>query len=254
MTKSNQHIFALYVPTFWSSTDRANALKEIRDADILHRIIKVLRASLHEQFVFFDRAHHGLVQIVQISKKDITVQVLSFQVNIESANQLTFLLPLLKKEALEEAVYSLSEIGAAAIQLVVTQKSRQKLLHEKEFERLQHIVVSAAEQSKNYIYPDLFAPKKLHDLMQIADSSALKIVFDGEGKSFFDLREQLGFHRVKSTGQGSKLIALVGPEGGLTDEEINIVAQLSFFSCRLTSTTLRAVQAVAVGAALLKVA
>jgi len=245
MIHTSQHIFALCVPNFWQGSEKPETLKLIHQADLLHRLTKVLRAELHDQFIFFDRAHHGLVQIVQVSKKDMTVRILNFQVNAQSPGHLTFLLPLLKKEALEEAVYSLSEIGVSTIQLVITQKSRQKLLHEKEFERLQNIVIAAAEQSKNYIYPDLLAPKKLSDLLLTLDQSDHKIVFDVAGKSFFDLR--------KNVLTASKLSVLVGPEGGFTDTELGEVNAASFQSCRLTATTLRAVQAVAVGAALFKI-
>lgn len=241
---SSQHIFALYVPNFWQGTELADTTKEIHQNEILHRLIKVLRSSLHDKFVFFDKAHHGLVELVQISKKDITIRILSFQANVVPQQKIVFLLPLLKKEALEEAVYSLSEIGVGTIQLVVTQKSRQKLLHEKEFERLRNIVIAAAEQSKNYMYPDLYLPEKLPDVLMTLDPSSSRIVFDAEGKSFFDLRLQAS--------QASTLSVLVGPEGGLTIDEFDQVKKASFQSCRLTTTILRAVQATAVGAALFK--
>lgn len=243
MTSTNQHLFALHVPNFWSSASAVGTTKKIDSFDLVHRLVTVLRSQLQDQYVFFDRMHHGVVQIVEISKKNITVQILTMHAAVPASQHTTFLLPLLKKEALEEAVYSLSEIGVSSIQLVVTQKSRQKLLHAKEFQRLQAIVISAAEQSKNYAYPDLAEPQQLTSVIQSLQHSSMRILFDGTGSSFMDISAQKSLH--------SNMVALIGPEGGLTHEEVSLVHQHSFVSYRLTDTTLRALQAAAIGAAIL---
>jgi 16S rRNA (uracil1498-N3)-methyltransferase len=248
MTDQTFHLFALLVDGFWEGNEQLLATKLVTNVDVVHRLVKVLRCSLHDKFIFFDRSHHGLVEVVQLSKKDLTLKVLSFQVNQPRVPRLTFFLPLLKKEALEEAVYSLCELGVDEIQLVITQKSRQKLLHDKEFWRLKNIVIAAAEQSKNYMYPELHEPKKLLDTVLQSTVSKnqqnYNVVFDAVGQSFFDLRKQLL--------SASNLCLLVGPEGGLTEQEVTALVQANYLSCRLTSTTLRAVQAVAVGASLFR--
>ena len=248
MSHKDTHVFALLVHDFWQKSEQSGTTKLISDAEVVHRLVKVLRCSLHDQFIFFDRKHHGLVEIVQLSKRDLTVKILNFQVNSDRKPHIIFLLPLLKKEALEEAVYSLCELGADVIQLVVTQKSRQKLLHAKEYERLQNIVIAAAEQSKNYNYTTLHEPKKLSDIIQEPDFKAQKnsnkIVFDGVGQSFFDIRSHVPL--MQDT------YLLVGPEAGLTEQEMVVLKESHFTSCRLTMTTLRAVQAVAVGTGLFR--
>jgi len=248
MSHRDTHIFALLVENLWQGNEQVQTTKLISDAETVHRLVKVLRCSLHDKFVFFDRMHNGLVEIVQMSKKDLTVKILHFQVNSERKPHITFLLPILKKEALEEAVYSLSELGADSIHLVVTQKSRQKLLHAKEFERLQNIVIAAAEQSKNYTYPTLFEPKKLSDIFTadfMTKKDSNNIVFDGAGQSFFDIRSNRSLMH--------DTCLLVGPEGGLTEQEIAELEKSNFVACRLTQTTLRAVQAVAVGVGLFRI-
>jgi len=243
LTDSGEHIFALHIPNFWKSTALKNdKIQEIDDRDIMHHLVKVLRVQLHDQFIFFDREYHGLVQVAQISKKNIAVRIVNVETNLVSKQKVTFLLPLLKKEALEQAVYSLSEIGVSCIQLVITQKSRQKLLHDKEFDRLQSIIIAAAQQSKNYCYPHLLQPKILQEVIDVLPS--FNIVFDAAGKSFFELHA--------SASQAKDINLLIGPEAGLTQSELSLAAQKSFQACRLTATTLRAVQAVVVGCALFK--
>jgi RsmE family RNA methyltransferase len=161
MSSFDKHIFALHVPKFWNENSQVNSLVKVVDLEIIHRLVKVLRIEALQKFIFFDKFHHGMIEIIGISKKDLTLKILSFENNNQNLLEIIFLLPLLKKEALEEAVYSLAEIGVSKIQLVVTQKSRQKLLHEKEFQRLESIIIAAAEQSKNYVYPQIYSPINL---------------------------------------------------------------------------------------------
>jgi len=242
MSLGDKHIFAIYTPDFWNKNYTINSILKIVEPDIVHRLIKVLRTQIGERFIFFDTVKHGVVEIVDISKKDFSIKIINLEKNSTSVPKITFLLPLLKKEALEEAVYSLAEIGVSEIQLVVTQKSRQKLLHEKEFARLESIIVAAAEQSKNYLLSKIHPPLALSDLE--IDSDYFKIVFDPQGESFFDLKLKFSQEQI---------CLLVGPEGGFTQEELENIEEKSFKKCRLTPTILRAVQAVALGAALFKI-
>jgi RsmE family RNA methyltransferase len=46
---------------------------------------------------------------------------------------------------------------------------------------------------------------------------------------------------------------LVGPEAGLSSEELQEIENISFKKCRLTQNTLRAVQAVAISSALFRI-
>jgi 16S rRNA (uracil1498-N3)-methyltransferase len=242
MSFADKHTFSIYTPNFFDQNYTVGVEKKVVDEDINHRLVKVLRIQVGQQIIFFDQEHHALIEILDISKKFFSIKVLTFEKNIKQATEIKFLLPLLKKEALEEAVYSLAEIGVSEIQLVITQKSRQKLLHEKEFCRLESIIIAAAEQSKNYIFPKIHTPVDLFDLELESNSS--KIVFEPQGESFFELRLQ---------GLQEKICLLVGPEGGLTKDELQHLEQIPFQKCHLTPTILRAVQAVALGAGLFKI-
>ncbi len=242
MSLTDKHIFSIYTPNFFDENYKIGIEKKVFNEDIVHRLVKVLRIEVGQQIVFFDHEYHGIIEILDISKKIFLIKVVTFEKNLSPATEIKFLLPLLKKEALEEAVYSLAEIGVSEIQLIITQKSRQKLLHDKEFARLESIVIAAAEQSKNYTFPKIYAPIDLSSLQ--LGSDFYKIVFDAEGESFFEFR-------TKSSQE--KICLLAGSEGGLTKSELEHLDTISFKKCRLTPTTLRAVQAVAVGAALFKI-
>lgn len=241
MQQSQSHLFSIFTPHVKLDSWSVDQSISLHDDELVHRLSKVLRFNQGDQIVFFNAKMSALVLIQEISKKQIIVQVQNIQTHQTLTPQITFLLPLLKKEALEQAVYSLCELGINKIQLVITQKSRQSLLHDKEFARLQNIVIAAAEQSKNYSMSELVAPKKLSEVIDLATQS-YNIVFDPAGASFFEVRGNLK----------NSIQLLVGPEGGLTDQELSLVKKSNFASCALTPTILTAVQAVALGAGLMR--
>jgi 16S rRNA (uracil1498-N3)-methyltransferase len=239
---NNGHQFSLYAPGILANNFQKEQKFSITDALLVHRMTKVLRFQVADTLVLFDQTLHALVSILEISKKAVLVQIQSID-SIQSIQpDITFFLPLLKRDALETAVYALCELGVNKIALVSTEKSRKALLSSKEFERLQSIIIAAAEQSKNYAFSVLLPTHELFDAID-KNGNERKICFDPNGTSFFDLarsdKESIGL--------------LVGPEAGLTDQELQNLKKLGFEFCTLTCTTLRAVQAVSLGAGLFRV-
>lgn len=238
----NTHIFSLHVPNLISSLWMPGRVINLQHEALVHRISKVLRLEVEDVLVLFDQHQHAQVIIQKINKKEISILIESVQLNVVHKPDVTVLLPLLKKDALEESVYVLCELGINKIQLIVTQKSRQQLMNPKEFERLSSIIIAAAEQSKNYAMLQLLPVMPLSVALKVS-SNACKLVLDPVGVSFFSLKPKL---------ENQSVVLLVGPEGGLTDQEVQTVQQYNFQTCALTPTILKAVQAVTLGAGMLR--
>ena len=159
----------------------------------------------------------------------------------------TFLLPLLKRDDFEGALYSLAEIGVNSIQLVATHKTHTSWSDERDGERARRILIAAAEQSKNYAMPELKAPVALDKALQAMNmTDSTKIFFDPLGESFFAVMSALHGN------QPDHIVLLIGPEGDLTAQEKEMVHQKGFIFCALTPTIVRAVQAAALGAGLVR--
>lgn len=243
-SKSSKHIFSFYSPNVISMVWVQGATIFVRNEELVHRLVKVVKVQEGDICVLFDSIMHATIQILQVTKKDIKIRVDELQNNVATTPKITFLLPLLKKEALEDAIYSLCEIGVNEIQLVATLKSRTiSAVTPKELERLRGIVIAAAEQSKNYAFPVLQGPKNFQDAVDLIPQGINKVAFDISGKSFFDIHKKT---------IGKNVVLSVGPEGGLTDEELNFLGNHGFDMCTLTQTTLRAVQAVAISSGLFR--
>jgi RsmE family RNA methyltransferase len=239
-----RHEFALFVESLSSIIHHkkvGDSLAVIDDA-LVHRMANVVRLQEHDHCVLFDRNTQASVMIESISKKQIQAIIQSVKKNLSVQPSITFLLPMLKRDDLQSALYALTEVGVTTIQLVFTQKTAQQWSGDKDYERAQRIIIGAAEQSKNFAYPELRAPIMVEVALQQYNAISPKIFFDPDGTTFFDIAQQL--HKNNP----SDVLLLVGPEGDLHAEEKKIIQAKGFTFCSLTPTILRAVQAATLGA------
>jgi 16S rRNA (uracil1498-N3)-methyltransferase len=241
------HQFALFYENLSTLLKNLAVGKSISlsDEEIVARIGKVLRLEPGQEIILFDRLMHAEVSITTITKKEVSGTLLTQQNNDVLQPVIHFMLPLLKREALQEALYSLAEMGVQEVHLVTTQKT-QRDWQEKDAQRMQRIIIAAAEQSKNYSFPRIHEPVTLQTALEkIKNSAGYKLFFDPVGVPAPKYLPQL-------TAANVPLFLLIGPEGDLTAQEKELVAQAQFTFCALTPTILRASQAAGVSAALMR--
>lgn len=236
-----QHEFALYYPALTSLIGTKKAPQELilDDQNLVHRMGRVLRLRVEDSLVFFDETIHVQCRVQSIEKKRCVVVLVRKQSHDQLKPHITVLLPLLKREALESALYSCVELGANAVQLVSTEKIHRAWRGEKELQRARSVMIAAAEQSKNFALPTLLEPITLEKACQAAYDS--RIFFEPHGKFLSEVAHDLRTQSPK------RIAVLVGPEADLSDAEKELVRAASFSLCALTPTVLRARQAVAVG-------
>ena len=240
-----KHEFALFVESLSVLVCKSGSGSNVTlsDEKLLHRMVNVLRLRIDDQCVLFDRHIHASVTIVAfVGKKQVSVTVQSVQKTVFLQPTITFLLPLLKREDYESALYALAEVGVSTIQLVFTQKTAHHWAGAKDSDRAQRILIGAAEQSKNFAYPELKEPMSLEAALKKYSAVCTKVFFDPEGQPLFDVMQKLHSNRADD------VLLLVGPEGDLNLEEKKMVQVNDFIFCALTPTIVRAVQAAALGA------
>lgn len=219
----------------------------ISDEKLVHRMMHVLRLNVEDRCVLFDRNIQVSVEITAFTgKKQISLTIYSIQETHVFKPTITFLLPLLKRDDYESALYGLTEVGVNTIQLVFTQKTAHRWSGNRDSERAERIVISAAEQSKNFAYPDVKDPISLKAALEKWGKADMKIFFDPEGKKLFDIMHEMHQSKAKD------ILLLVGPEGDLHLEEKKMIQDNDFLFCALTPTVMRAVQAAALGAGFIR--
>ncbi|MDR3550365.1 MAG: RsmE family RNA methyltransferase [Candidatus Babeliales bacterium] len=238
---NSKHEFALFNETtsHITRTLAPQALFSIDDQLLVTRIASVLRMRVGDSFVMFDRHIHVVCTIEDISKKIVRCKMLEKKTNSIIKPSITYLLPVLKRDDLESALYAMVELGATSVQLVLTHKINRVWAGPKEFERAQRIMIAAAEQSKNYAFAQLHEPILLTSCLEKIPSNSSKVFFDVDGRSALSVMNEL--HNKKN----QEIFLLVGPEADLTAEEKKLLVDNNFIVCELTPTVLRSVQAVA---------
>jgi len=251
MDKVNRetHQFAFYLKnlSFIAKQLTVDDKLKIEDKDLIHRLLHVVRLEKGDTFTLFDRTIHLILQCSDIYKKKyIATRILQKKENSTITPKITFLLPLLKKENFEHALYSLAELGAHVIQPIITQKSQKAYKVGKSYDRFLKIITSAAEQSKHFAFPVLKEPIEMQDCVSSLDNESVNIFFDAEGKKVSEV--------IKTVEKKSftNINLMIGPEGDLTEEEKGIIRDNKFIYCKLTPTILRACQATAVGLGLFR--
>jgi 16S rRNA (uracil1498-N3)-methyltransferase len=242
------HEFAFYTDlvTYIVRAGSHLDIHELTDPELVHRITMVIRLDKGDTLVLFDANFHIRVTILGVKpKKSIMLEIHGIEPNPTLSPSITWLLPLLKREPFEEALYTLTELGAQSIQPVLTRKIHRPWFSEKEFSRSRKIIQAAAEQSKQYRIPSL-CPLIPLELWLAQDNHMQKI------KLFFDPLGQPCSAVLSRIAHAQEIIALSGPEGDLLIQEKEYLVTQGFIFCALTKTTLRAQQAIAIGLGILR--
>jgi len=239
-SSSDRHEFSLYWPDIARIAPvAAGEPFYIDDNKLYHRIVRVLRLTPGAVIILFDSIVHMQAKLIALrDKQSIELMLLEKHENKVLKPSIQFILPILKRDAFEQAIYSLVELGATDIQLMNTQKVQRKWGEKKELDRLHTIMIAAAEQSKQYRIPTLHEPQSFIECMRQM----------GQDSFFFDpLGEEILPIITSLQGEQAKTIHLmIGPEGDLTIEEKELLKKRGTQFLRLTPTILRAQQAVAV--------
>lgn len=142
-------------------------------------------------------------------------------------------LPLLRGERMDVALQKACELGVGEITLLQTQRTEVKFeAGARGDRRLAHaegVLVHAAQQSGRTVLPQLHAPQALEPFAA-AREEALKVVLDPEGSPL----ESLANDDPRS------VVLITGPEGGLSEQECEMLARQGFVRWRLGPRILRA--------------
>ncbi len=236
-----KHQFAIYYQqtTSLASSHKIDDLVSIKDHQLYHRLVNILRLSSGESYILFDKTYNMHVQLVSTHKKNgLTILIIGIHKNRKVEPHITFLLPLLKREPFEKALYSLTELGASAIIPIITKKTYRSWIQSRDQARLERIIHAASEQSKNFSYPTLETPQLLEDSIS-QFPNCTRIFFDPNGQPLLPAIQKIQKNHCP-------IVLMIGPEADLQTDEKTLLEEQNFLFCRLTQTILRAQQAAAI--------
>jgi 16S rRNA (uracil1498-N3)-methyltransferase len=219
----------------------------------------VLRLHTGDEIYVFDGAGHEFHCAVDTIAKDSTALRVISEVEPtrpESPLDLTLGIALLKGEKFELVIQKATELGLKRIVPLQTERADVRLRDnedvQKKLARWQRIALEAAKQTGRAFVPEVSAPLTLNSLLMLKDegressSDVARLMFaERAGDSFGEA--------TKSFTEGpNEIFALVGPEGGWADEEIELARAKGWKIVTLGGRTLRAETAAIVVMSLLQ--
>ena len=212
--RANYRLQRLFVPD-----DLAEGSSFEVDAQQSHYLLHVLRmAEGAELLVFNGRDGEWRASVAARGKKSVRIEATSLERPQPATPDLLYCFAPIKQGRLDYLVQKAVEMGAGALQPVVTQHTQ---VSKPGTDRLRANVVEAAEQCGILALPEVSEPVKLERLLSGWDRDR-RLIFCDEGAETNNPMSAL-----KAISE-RRLALLVGPEGGFSDEERRMLHALPF--------------------------
>lgn len=188
----------------------------LEESDIRH-IKKVMRMNINDKIevVYNNKLH--ICEITSLEPFNIKV-IEELDENKKTKIELTVAVALVKEQKMDLILQKLTELGVSRIIPVSMERSIVKLDKErfnKKKLRWESICKEASEQSKRTNIPIIEDIKSIKDLTK--EDADLKLVASTKEK------EKLLNYYLQSIEDCAKIIMVIGPEGGISDREEDIL-------------------------------
>ncbi|MFC7748055.1 16S rRNA (uracil(1498)-N(3))-methyltransferase [Lentibacillus kimchii] len=210
--------------------------------DDAHHIIRVMRSKTGETII----CSHPNGQAATSTITSITNNVVHAVVkewlegSAESPVEVTIAQGLPKNDKMETVLQKGTELGAASFIPVRSERTvvvwdDKKM--DKKMRRFNKIVKEASEQSQRNKMPSI---QPISDLKKLAEVNAgyhLKLfAYEEEAKKE---TQQLFSSYIKNVRPGERVLIVIGPEGGFSEKEADLLKQNAFYPVRLGPRILR---------------
>jgi len=203
----------------------------------------VLRLERGDEIFVFDgagREFHCSVQNINRTSTGLSVISEVEPARPESPLNLTLAIALLKGEKFDLVIQKTTELGVKRIVPLDTERGDVRLRDgdsaQKRLTRWRRIALESAKQTGRAYVPEIAAPLAFNLMLRSAGENreSIGLMFsERAGESLSEATN--GFGR-----QSKEIIALVGPEGGWTGDEIELARQTAWEIVTLGGRTLRA--------------
>lgn len=209
---------------------------EIDLPDGAARHVQVLRLQPGAPMTLFDgRGGEWSAQVLRMGRREVAVRVGAFHdVSRELPLAVTLAIGMPANERMDALVEKACELGVAAIQPLVCERSVLRLAGERAEKKVQHwqaVAVSACEQSGRTRVPVIAPVRSLDDWLAALPMPAMS------PRLLLSLRDATA---LPASGTSAELLSLSGPEGGLSEAEEDAARQRGFAPVSLGARTLRA--------------
>lgn len=229
------------MPKFFVQSDQITGNNIQILGDNVNHIHNVLRKNIGDviQVCNKDTGENYVTKIIDLQKNYITCEI-EEEINktVESNVNITIFQGVPKFDKMEQIIQKNTEIGARKIVPVMMDRTIVKLNEKdkaKKIERWRKIAEIAAKQSMRDIIPEITEPIKTKEIISYADTFDIMIVAY-ENEQNISLKSVLKSLKHQDN---YKIGIVIGPEGGISDEEIQSFMEANFSIVTLGKRILR---------------
>jgi 16S rRNA (uracil1498-N3)-methyltransferase len=187
------------------------------DNDAAHYLSRVLRARTGDRVVLFDGSGADFpARIETIDRKRVVCSVVERVAGLaEPPVAITLVQGISRGEKMDLTIQKATELGAAAIRPVLTERGVVRLPAERAAARAAHwrkVAVNACQQCGRSVVPAVAEPSGLADALQ-SDASRVRLM------ALPDAQGRLG-ETLADIATADSISLLIGPEGGFSGAEI----------------------------------
>lgn len=182
-----------------------------------HYLVRVLRITSGQTIVLFNGDGHDYVaEVIRPGKSELVLEVTSrLPAARESNLHIVVVQAISRGERMDQTLQKCTELGAHAFQPLFSERVEVRLRPEKLEKRMQHwqaVVVSACEQSGRAVVPEVRAPLDFGEWLFQADPAFRLALAPGAEQSLVSLALPASIELA------------VGPEGGFSEIEMDLMA------------------------------
>lgn len=199
---------------------------------VFHHWVKVLRAQVGETATLFNgQGGEYQVTLVDISKKSASVSIDTFNPDDRTPVFNTLLGQVMSKgDRMDYAIQKATELGVSKIQLLTSERCEMRLKYDRDQKKIDHwqsIAIAACEQCGMNRVPEILAPISLDNWLA-SELPVTKLVL-APNKDQIDVLANATLD----------IALLIGPEGGLSEQEIQSSNHAGFINWCIGNRVLR---------------
>ena len=209
--------------------------------DQVHQLKKVMRVRAGEQFeVVDDSSQLAIVEVSELDPFEVKVVELLEQ-KVELPVSVTIAVGLSKGDKLDWIIQKATELGVSEIIPLSLTRNVVKWTGDKadkKIERLQKIAEEASEQSHRLKVPRVARVMTLKELANYTSDFEQKLIAYEESAKVGESLQLV--KSLQSLQENDRVIFVFGPEGGIEEQEVELLEQSGYLPCSLGPRILRA--------------
>lgn len=218
---------------FFVKTEQINNNDIVIIGDDVNHIINVLRMKKTDEIQICnqDTGDNYNAEIVNYSKNEVECKIISkINETTESNVHITLFQGIPKFEKMELIIQKNTEVGIKSIAPVIMERTVVKLdekIASKKLERWQKIAEIAAKQSMRDIIPQIGNITKLKDI-DTTEFDAVLVAYENEEHNMLKTELQKLERKIKSNNSSEQqynIAIVIGPEGGISEKELVMLAE-----------------------------